>query len=185
MLHCAGGADCVAQQEEGDLSLDKTIDTKIENCAPKFKTSPGVLHDMDLMRIGAAIGMAGAQSSSFFFAQNSLPYAVLPLRIEQTSQTELSITWNDAHAGRYSMRHLRRSCPCAACRIEREDGGQPLLPILKAGEFAVSSIVPVGQYAVRLIWADGHDSGIYTYEYLRSLCECSSCSIPPGSRTSS
>ena len=38
------------------------------------------------------------------------------------------------------------------------------------------SITPVGYYAYRIAWSDGHDSGIYTLEHLRELCQCPECS---------
>ncbi len=115
----------------------------------------------------------------FFLRQIFLNYGVLPLRIQQTSAQEIAVGWDDQHQSRYTLRHLRKSCPCASCKIEREEaGGAVLLPILKAGEFQVDSIKPVGQYAVQITWGDGHSTGIYTFEYLRSLCECNDCSIP-------
>jgi DUF971 family protein len=110
---------------------------------------------------------------------------VLPLRIQQPSPSEISIIWDDGHAGRTTLRRLRTSCPCASCKIEREEGGKNLLPILKPGEFQATSMEPVGQYAIRVEWGDGHTSGIYTFELLRSLCECAECtvSIPSAART--
>jgi DUF971 family protein len=40
---------------------------------------------------------------------------------------------------------------------------------------APTSLVPVGHYAYRIVWNDGHDSGIYTLESLRALCQCQEC----------
>ena len=103
---------------------------------------------------------------------------MLPLRIQQPSALELSITWDDQHQGRTTLRKLRASCPCASCRIEKESGVPNLFPMLKPGEFEVRSIVPVGQYAIRVEWGDGHATGIYPFELLRSLCECEECTVP-------
>ena len=33
----------------------------------------------------------------------------------------------------------------------------------------------VGRYGFKIAWSDGHDLGIYTFEYLRGLCECEIC----------
>jgi DUF971 family protein len=33
----------------------------------------------------------------------------------------------------------------------------------------------IGNYAIEFHWQDGHSTGIYTYEYLRTLCPCSEC----------
>jgi DUF971 family protein len=48
------------------------------------------------------------------------------------------------------------------------------------------NVVPVGNYALNFGWSDGHESGIYNFEYLRKLCPCSHClpeglEEPPGS----
>jgi DUF971 family protein len=37
------------------------------------------------------------------------------------------------------------------------------------------SVSQVGNYALNLVWKDGHQTGIYTFEFLRSLCACSEC----------
>jgi DUF971 family protein len=34
---------------------------------------------------------------------------------------------------------------------------------------------PVGYYAYTIAWSDGHNTGIYTFDLLRSLCECPQC----------
>jgi Uncharacterized protein conserved in bacteria len=118
------------------------------------------------------------QVRTFFLAQNYLNYHVLPVRIQQTSTSDLSITWDDRHVSRYTFQHLRKSCPCASCKIEREeDQSKVLLPILKTGEFQAASITPVGKYAIQIVWGDGHSSGIYPFVYLRSLCQCEQCSV--------
>jgi len=118
------------------------------------------------------------REGAFFLSRFFLNYTVQPVRIHQTSPAELSITWDTGHASRYTLQHLRKLCPCASCKIER-DGEQEkvLLPIFKAGEFQITSAVPVGQYAIQIVWGDGHSSGIYPFEYLRSLCQCEQCSV--------
>jgi len=75
------------------------------------------------------------------------------------------------------MRRLRDSCPCATCKTEREELVKNLLPILKPGQFLITSIVPVGQYAIQITWGDGHATGIYPFDLLRSLCECAECTV--------
>jgi DUF971 family protein len=42
-----------------------------------------------------------------------------------------------------------------------------------------ADVSAVGNYALHFSWSDGHDSGIYTFEYLRELCPCSLC-LPEG-----
>ncbi|MCZ6580513.1 MAG: DUF971 domain-containing protein [Nitrospirae bacterium] len=84
------------------------------------------------------------------------------------------IEWSDGHKGVYPVRHLRLRCPCAGCTDELtgelriKPDSIPLLIMLK-------DIEPVGRYALRLKWSDGHDTGIYTFSTLRRLCQCDIC----------
>jgi DUF971 family protein len=86
----------------------------------------------------------------------------------------LGIEWNDGHKAVYPVRHLRQHCPCAACtdemtgelRVKPDD--IPLLIMLK-------DVEAVGRYALRFIWSDGHDTGIYSFTFLRRLCQCDVC----------
>jgi DUF971 family protein len=43
------------------------------------------------------------------------------------------------------------------------------------GEVAIKALNPVGAYAVQIVWSDGHDTGIYSFESLRQACECLEC----------
>jgi DUF971 family protein len=71
------------------------------------------------------------------------------------------------------MRELRDGCPCATCREKRSHPAPPtLLPVLSAAEtqpLAIRAMKPVGNYAYAISFSDGHDTGIYTIEYLREL----------------
>jgi DUF971 family protein len=44
-----------------------------------------------------------------------------------------------------------------------------------AGEVTIRQLNPVGAYAVQIVWSDGHDTGIYSFETLRQACECAAC----------
>ncbi len=101
---------------------------------------------------------------------------MIPVKVRQVSPTELRIEWDDGHVGRYTMQTLRDNCPCASCRIEREEAeGTMTLPVLTPGKYDLRGVEPVGSYALQISWGDGHRTGIYTYEYLRQLCECENC----------
>ena len=84
------------------------------------------------------------------------------------------IEWSDGHKGVYPIRYLRLHCPCAACtdewtgELKLKDEDVPLLMMLK-------DIEPVGHYALRFIWSDGHDTGLYTFGNLRKMCQCDIC----------
>ncbi len=91
----------------------------------------------------------------------------------------LEVKWRDGVVCRYPLANLREACPCAECRGGHDKMGAAHDPedILKvtirltpARSYEIDTILPVGNYALQPVWADGHNSGIYTWEYLRHLC---------------
>jgi len=106
--------------------------------------------------------------------------------------TELAMSWEDGHESFYPMAMLREHCPCALCKSRdqeaekrdasaegRAEAGNPLkmLPPEAAARISASILryEIVGRYAVRFIWSDRHDSGIYDFRLLRGLCPCAEC----------
>lgn len=91
------------------------------------------------------------------------------------------VEWADGHFSRYPYTHLRRSCPCATCRAERDRERRDtnpfrVLPALAGpAQTELVGVEEVGRYGVRLRWGDGHDHGIYSREYLREICPCPEC----------
>lgn len=86
----------------------------------------------------------------------------------------LRIVWQDAHVSEYPPRQLRLTCPCAGC-VDEMTGRKLLSP-----ESVDSSVHPleinyVGRYALSFRWSDGHDTGIFPFQYLRELCPCDAC----------
>jgi DUF971 family protein len=96
----------------------------------------------------------------------------LPTRIvKDSTQRQVRITWADGHESVYGWDYLRRQCPCAHCRGEwGAPGYLDSNPILLADQIQLSAMEHVGHYAIRLSWADGHDSGIYEFRRLRAIC---------------
>jgi DUF971 family protein len=86
------------------------------------------------------------------------------LRLRAASQA-LDVEWADGTIAELPYRMLRRRCPCAACRQQRNVAG----PFEAAGEVQVTGIEPYGPNAVRLSFSDGHDRGIFPFAYLREL----------------
>jgi DUF971 family protein len=86
-----------------------------------------------------------------------------------------TIQWNDGHLSEYSHTLLRQKCPCARCKRLRQ--GKEPLRVLPSDDFyenlQLSDIQIVGRYAIRLIWSDGHRTGIYPFELLRRWSETS------------
>lgn len=108
------------------------------------------------------------------------------VKVHKTEGTGMEIEWKDGHRSTYTFPWLRDACPCALCNEEREkDGrkpGDPLkavagaLPMFKALA-KPTEVEPIGKYAIRFVWNDGHQHGIYSWEYLREWCPCPECKM--------
>ena len=103
-----------------------------------------------------------------------MPTGPIPKEIRQLGPQEMGIQWADGHEGVYQVRDLRISCRCALC-IDEMSGAPRLDPGSVPADVRPVEISAVGNYAVHIIWSDGHQSGIYTYPHLREACQCSQC----------
>lgn len=84
----------------------------------------------------------------------------------------LLIEWDDGAVHGIPFDVLRRACPCAACHGEMGSAGRfAVRPGLEPGEDELADIALVGAYGLNAVWADGHNTGIYTFERLRELGE--------------
>jgi DUF971 family protein len=93
------------------------------------------------------------------------------VKIEHVSREVINLVWDDGKQYAYFIKKLRSQCPCALCRQKKEDSNP--LRVLDTDEQDIELLGWnwVGRYAVSLKWSDRHDSGIYTFTYLRKLCE--------------
>jgi DUF971 family protein len=82
------------------------------------------------------------------------------------------IDWVDGHKSTYPHAVLRGYCPCAGC--QGHEGPIRFHPPSDSLQ-ELEDIELVGNYAVRLQWFDGHGSGLYSFRYLRALCQCTEC----------
>ncbi len=78
--------------------------------------------------------------------------------------TALEITWGDGHRSRLPHELLRGYCPCAGCQ-----GHSGTIKFQSGGNLTLRELAQVGNYALSFAWGDGHDSGIYSFRYLRAL----------------
>jgi len=99
--------------------------------------------------------------------------AVKPVDIQQVG-TELAIKWDDGGESFIPLEKLRRACPCAGCKGEMDVMGNlykgPEIP-LRPESFTLGRLAQIGTYAIQPTWGDGHNSGIYSFEYLRRVAE--------------
>jgi prepilin-type processing-associated H-X9-DG protein len=119
------------------------------------------------------------------------------VKVHVSSGKGVDITWADGHASHYDFAYLREECPCAMCNDERMKKAQgqekdrqlkkenparaaaappssPLLPMYKP-KLAAKSAHAVGNYALQIDFNDGHATGIYSFDYLRTICPCQEC----------
>lgn len=101
------------------------------------------------------------------------PQQRTPINLDlDLKQQVLRVTWADGVTSNLPMTLLRKHCPCASCRTEREKQGKSLLPILQSapsGEIEATGGHLVGNYALQIDWSDGHNTGIYDFRLLRAL----------------
>jgi len=95
-----------------------------------------------------------------------------PTNIQQIGN-ELAIQWNDGTESYLDLQFLRRACPCAVCGGEPDVLGNIMRPNVSYSDnsFELAGFQIVGGYAIQPRWADGHSTGIYSFQYLRRLSE--------------
>jgi DUF971 family protein len=108
------------------------------------------------------------------------------VKVNVTTGTGMDIEWKDGHRSSYSFVFLRDACPCALCdeergKTKRKPGDPPklapgALPMFKPMA-KPNSVEPVGKYAIRFYWNDGHELGIYSWQFLREVCPCAECKL--------
>jgi len=119
------------------------------------------------------------------------------VKVHVSSGAGVDITWADDHRSHYDFAYLREECPCAMCNDERQkkaEGRQkdmqlnqenpqrasapalssPLLPMYKP-KIAAKSAHAVGNYALQIDFNDGHATGIFSFDFLRTICPCQEC----------
>ncbi len=109
----------------------------------------------------------------------------ISIKVHVSNGTGVDITWADGHSSHYEFAYLRDECPCATCNDERGKkeafkslstgfASSPVLPMFKPKPRAQAA-TQVGNYAIQISFTDGHSTGIYSYEHLRSICPCAEC----------
>jgi DUF971 family protein len=103
-----------------------------------------------------------------------VPELIRPISLRRDGDT-LAIQWSDGFLGAIPLQKLRDACPCATCNEKRLQPPNPLRILsdteLRAGAPAPVAMPARGAYAYQIVWNDGHDTGIFTLELLRKLCE--------------
>jgi DUF971 family protein len=114
-----------------------------------------------------------------------MSFSTDPEHIAISKSKGVKIDWKDGHHSEYGLTWLRDKCPCATCtgahgttprEPESNKPPEPANPFqMYKPALKMLGVEPVGNYAIRINWSDGHNSGIYSYEHLRRICQCELC----------
>jgi DUF971 family protein len=94
---------------------------------------------------------------------------MVPTKIKVRDKEYLDVTWNDGKKKSIKLSNLRNGCPCAICHAEKEEWSSTYIPLYTKEQLTITKINIVGTYAVGITWEDGHNTGIYDYDYLYKL----------------
>lgn len=97
-----------------------------------------------------------------------------PRHIDLKKDRGLTIEWADGSTSYYSVAYLRKMSPSAEARELREQQRTNPLAVLPASFGAGGPLVAeraelVGNYALRIVFSDGHATGLYSWDYLREI----------------
>jgi len=100
--------------------------------------------------------------------------SVKPVSIEVSNREQiLEITWADGHKSMYPLYGLRMNCPCVICRGGHSEMGKYEMEhffVNPAQHFEIKHLETTGNHALRILWDDGHNSGMYRWDLLRAMC---------------
>lgn len=94
---------------------------------------------------------------------------MLPSSLKIVDKEYLAIDWDDGTKDSIKLSNLRLNCPCALCASDRESRSDKYFPIYGIDQLIVTGINVIGNYAVGISWKDGHNTGIYEFNYLIKL----------------
>jgi DUF971 family protein len=97
-----------------------------------------------------------------------------PVHVAAFPNGEIGIVWDDGHESYFGGHDLRCACTCASC-VDEMSGQKVLRDDRVPADVSAQEIHPVGNYAISILWSDGHDTGIYSFEKLRRICPCDEC----------
>jgi DUF971 family protein len=113
-----------------------------------------------------------------------MAFSTDPEHIAISKSKGIKIDWRDGHHSEYTLQFLRDKCPCAGCTGAHGTPPRPKSAPPEAEPFPMFkpalkmlNVEPVGNYAIRIHWSDGHSAGIYSYEHFRRICPCEECKL--------
>ena len=92
-----------------------------------------------------------------------------PTKIKILEGKYLQVIWSDETESKIGLQKLRELCPCATCLSERENQSKTYIPLIQKNQITVAGLEVAGNYAIKINWKDGHNTGIYEYTFLKNL----------------
>lgn len=97
-----------------------------------------------------------------------------PANLDLKKEESLTIEWEDGSSSIYPIAYLRRLSPSADMRELRKSMAKNPLTILpsssdSSSEISATGAEMIGNYAIKIAFSDGHDTGIYTWDYLYQI----------------
>ena len=112
-----------------------------------------------------------------------------PLHLDLNREECLTIQWSDGTTNRYPIAYLRKMSPSAEAKKMREEMASNPLTVLpqsmsnQSGPLTALDAELVGNYAIRIRFSDGHDTGIFSWQYLREITPETESAKPSGEST--
>lgn len=95
---------------------------------------------------------------------------MLPSKISSSKNDSVIIEWNDGRVSEINKYLLRKSCPCALCEVERDENHHDY-NIFRGNKTELVDVEVVGKHAIKFTWKDGHNTGMYEFDYLIEVAE--------------
>lgn len=93
-------------------------------------------------------------------------------KIEVINKDKLKLKWDDDSETILTLKYMRDECPCAGCKGETillKTYRPPKPTVFSPEMYKIKNIEVVGDYAIQITWKDGHNTGIYSWDYIKEL----------------
>ncbi len=171
----SGGGAKISEELDVPFLGKIPLETAIANGGDSGR--PVVMEDDGSVAVKEYMDIAGKVASSLSIIKEggSLKKMMAsPLEVNRIDDKKFEILWSDGHKSVYNNRTVRLKCPCASCVDEWTGKG-----LLDEGtipeDLQYEKADKVGSYALAFSWSDGHNTGLYSYDFLRNMCECDKC----------
>ncbi len=101
-------------------------------------------------------------------------------KIKREEGDLIRFEWDDGLTAVVTIEAFRDNCPCAQCQSATKYASKLQKFVeqsLVAEKYNLQKIEPIGNYAIKPVWGDGHEAGIYRWEDVRKICEENALSL--------